>query len=286
MALEKIGFYPGCTLEGSSSGYAESMLQVFDLLKIPLKELNDWSCCGASSAHALDHELHLALNLRNLSIAEKQGFKELLAPCAACYHRLISTNNEFYNDETLLSRLNTETGLNYQGKVKVRNILDFLLHQVGMEKIENQVSHSLSSLKVACYYGCLNTRIPRLLPFDKVEYPETMDQIVNALGAETVEWSYKTECCGAGLGVTAEDISNKLVSKILLDATAKEVDCIVVACPMCHVNLDTRQDKIIQQFDIPDEIPIYYITQLMGLAFGIEEQFLGIKQNFMPALQI
>lgn len=286
MELEKLGFYPGCTLEGSSSGFAESMSKVFDTLKIPFKELNDWSCCGASSAHSLDHDLHLALNLRNLALAEDQGFKELLAPCAACYHRLISTNNEFYNDESLLETFNLKTGLNYQGKVKVRNILDFLLHQVGMAQIENHVVHPLSQFKFACYYGCLNTRIPRLAPFDKIEYPMAMDQIVEALGGESVDWSYKTECCGAGLGVTAEEISNKMVSKILIDAAAKAADCIVVACPMCHVNLDTRQDKIRQQFDIPKAIPVYYVTQLMGLAFGIVEQQLGIKQNFVPALQM
>jgi heterodisulfide reductase subunit B2 len=286
MESEKLGFYPGCTLEGSSSGFTDSLHQVFKALDMPVKEMEEWSCCGATSAHAMDHEFHLGLNLRNLSLAEAQGFKEIVAPCAACYHRLASSNNEFQSDEAVLKSINALTGLNYQGKVKVKNILEYLTSSANSKKISNQVTSPLSNIKVACYYGCLNTRIPRMQPFDLVEYPNTMDQVVQTLGAETIDWSYKTECCGAGLSVTMEHVSLKLVSNILKDAIAKEADCIAVACPMCHVNLDTKQDKIRDQYKVSESIPIYYITQLMGLAFGIKEQYLGIKQNFVPPLQI
>ena len=286
MESEKLTLYPGCTLEGTSSGFADSLYRVLEVLEQPVKELDEWSCCGATSAHALDHEFHLGLTLRNLWLAEQQGYKEILAPCAACYHRLVSSNNEFKNDQTTLDTINELTGLDYQGRIRVRNILDYFVNFVGTDLINKHAANPLSGLSVACYYGCLNTRIPRMQPYDSVDYPNSMDEIVQSLGAKTVDWSYKAECCGAGLGVTTERVSAKLVANILKDAVAKDVDCIVVACPMCHVNLDTKQEKIRSRFQISKPLPVYYITQLMGLAFGIDEQYLGIKQNFEPALQL
>ena len=273
-------------MEGTSSSFRDSLAKVCNVLKSPVTELDEWSCCGATSAHALDHEFHLGLNLRNLALAEQQGFQELLAPCAACYHRLVSSNNEFRNDRKVLDSINKLTGLTYQGRVKVRNLLDYLVHFIRPEKIADHVSNPLSGFKFACYYGCLNTRIPRMQPYDTVDYPNSMDVVMEALGATTVDWSYKAECCGASLSVTAEDIAGKLVAKILKDAVAKQADAIITACPMCHVNLDTKQDRIRQRYDIPKPLPVYYITQAMGLAFGIDERQLGIRQNFVPALQI
>lgn len=286
MESKKIAYYPGCSLEGTSSGYAESLLKVLDVLGQPMKELEEWSCCGATSAHALDHEFHLGLNLRNLALAEQQGFQELLAPCAACYHRLVSSNNEFRNDRTVLDSINRLTGLAYRGRVRVRNLLDYLVHFVGPEKIADHVSKPLTRFRFACYYGCLNTRVPRMQSYDAVDYPNSMDVVMESLGAATVDWSYKTECCGASLSVTAEGIAEKLVTEILRDAAAKRADAIVVACPMCHVNLDTKQDRIRKRFGTTKLLPVYYITQAMGLAFGLEERQLGIRQNFVPALQI
>lgn len=277
-----MALYPGCSLTGSASGFAVSANHVLDVLGIACPTLDDWTCCGASSAHALDHRLHLALNLRNLALAEQQGFCELLVPCAACYHRLAATAYELDQDPELRAQLNTETGFNYQGTVAVRNVLDFLTRDVGVDAIGERVVEPLAGLKVACYYGCLNTRIPRRECFDDREYPTSMDTLVRALGAEPIDWSYKTECCGASLFISQESVSARLVSRILKDAVARGAGCVAVACPMCHNNLDTKQDHVRAEFSIARPMPIVFITQLIGLAFGLTKSELKLGHSFVP----
>jgi len=282
---EKTAIYPGCSLEGAAAGYEISLQKALGALGITLPHLRDWNCCGATSAHALNHRLYLALGLRNLALAEDQGFREILAPCAACYHRLASASFDFRTDDELLQRLNEETGLNYSGSVTVRNVLDYLSNMIGTDRIASAVVRLLSGLKVACYYGCLNTRIPRMKGFDVMENPTSMDRIVRTLGAEALDWSYKTDCCGASLFISSESTASRLVSKILKDAVARSADCIAVACPMCHNNLDTIQNDIRRAYDIPRPMPVLYISQLMGLSFGLNASELKLDHAFVPFTQ-
>ena len=279
--MSRTVIYPGCSLEGTAGSFKVSLEKVLEALDVEYNMLDDWNCCGATSAHALDHLLYLSLAMRNLELAELHGYNEILAPCAACYHRLASANFELEKDADLLNRLNEEAGLNYHGKVKVRNVLDFLANVLGTSRIASGVVEPLSGLKVVCYYGCLNTRIPRMEAFDDVEYPTSMDRIVEALGAEALDWSYKTECCGASLFVSSESTASRLVSKILKDAVSRGADCIIVACPMCHNNLDTKQKDIRARFDISRPVPVLYITQLIGLALGISESDLKLDHSFV-----
>ena len=278
----RIAFYPGCSLEGTASSFETSMTAVFEKLGIEYETLKDWNCCGATSAHALDHKLYLSLNLRNLALAQEQGFEEIFAPCAACYHRLACADLEISKNPNLAETLKSETGYEYRGSVKVRNVLDLLTTNVGIERIKAAVKVPLTGMRIACYYGCLNTRIPRADCFDDREYPMSMDRIVRALSGEVIDWSYKTECCGASLFVTAPAASAKLCGKILKDAAARNVDCIAVACPMCQNNLDAKQDEVRAEFGISRAIPIVFITQLMGLAYGIDESRLQLESSIVP----
>jgi heterodisulfide reductase subunit B len=278
----RIALYPGCSLEGTSSSFETSLTAVFEKLGIEYDMLKDWNCCGATSAHAMDHKLYLSLNLRNLALAEEQGYEEVFAPCAACYHRLASAALEISKNPGLAGALKAGTGFEYRGSVKVRNVLDLLTSNVGLERIKAAVKVPLTGMRIACYYGCLNTRIPRADCFDDREYPTSMDRIVTALGGEVVDWSYKTECCGASLFVTAPAASAKLCGKILKDAEARDVNCIAVACPMCQNNLDAKQDEIRAEFGISRAIPIVFITQLMGLAYGIDESRLQLASSIVP----
>jgi heterodisulfide reductase subunit B len=279
MSNKKIAIYPGCSLETSSSHYLKSIERVFDILDIEYTIMTDWNCCGATSVKAIDQHLNLMLNLRNLALAEEQGIDELVVPCASCYHRLASTEYEL-QDKKLLKKLNKESGLKYEGKVKVRNILDFLANIIGVDRIASKVTHPLKDLVVACYYGCLNTRVPKPQVFDTMEYPTSMDHIAEAIGAKVIDWSYKTECCGASLFLTMDNISGKLVGKILKDASLRGVDCITVSCPMCQTNLDTKQSKIRNEYSIDRSVPSPFITQLMGLAFGCTPEEVGLDKNF------
>jgi heterodisulfide reductase subunit B len=278
----KIALFPGCSLEGSSRNFDLSLRRVFAALGCALTELKDWNCCGATSAHAIDRRLYLSLNLRNLALAEAQGFEEILAPCAACYHRLAGANLELTQSPALLGELNRETGLNYRGRVKVRNALDFLTAILNSGKLAARVTHPLSGMKVACYYGCLNTRLPRAGCFDDRENPVSMDAIVRALGGRALDWSCKTECCGASMFISAESVSAKLVGNILKDAAARGAECIAGACPLCQNNLDTKQREIREALGLARPLPVLFITQLMGLAFGMSEKELGLGMNFTP----
>lgn len=280
--MTKLAIYPGCSLEGTSHAFLESVEMILPKLGVEYSVLKEWNCCGATSAHAIDHRLYLELALRNLALAEEQGFDEILAPCAACYHRLASANFEFSEHPDLLEEIKSDSGIAYEGKVKVRNVLDMLANVVGTFKVADKVQNPLKDLKVACYYGCLNTRIPRMKPFDNVSNPTSMDRIINTIGAEALDWSYKTDCCGASLFVTSESTTHRLGAKILKDAIVRDADCIAVACPMCHNNLDTKQKEIREAFNLERPMPILFISQLMGLAFGFSADELKFDDGFVP----
>jgi len=275
--MPKIAVYPGCSLEGSSSAFQTSLMAVFEALEVPWETLRDWSCCGASSAHALDHKLHQALTVRNLALAGQQGYTDLLAPCAACFHRLASAQRDVLQDPGVAKA----AGIPYDGQVRVRNVVDFLANDIGLAAIAARMKRRLA-LKVACYYGCLNTRLPRMTQSDDREYPMAMDRIASQLGADPIHWSYKTECCGASLFATSGGVSAKLVGKILKDAATRGADCIVVACPMCHNNLDTKQEEIRTQYGIERPLPVLFLSQMMGLAFGLPETALKLNDSFTP----
>ncbi|MFO8053925.1 MAG: CoB--CoM heterodisulfide reductase iron-sulfur subunit B family protein [Bacteroidales bacterium] len=286
MDKDTIALYPGCSLNTSSSHYLQSLERVFGVMDIPFRIMDNWNCCGATSVKSIDQELNSKLNHKNLALAEKQGIKELVVPCASCYHRLMGTEYELNRDKNLMERLNQESDTPYQGTVKVRNVLDFFVHVTGLEAIARHVKHPLHGLNVACYYGCLNTRVPLEKSFDTREYPVSMDKIVQVLGGNAVNWSYKTDCCGASLFITVKPIAEKLVGKILKDASLRNVDCITVSCPMCQTNLDTSQKAVRQKNDIKQPLPVPFITQLMGLAFGCKPKELGLQKNFVPMRSI
>lgn len=278
----RTALYPGCSLEGTASAYAVSFRSVLAAIGIECPELREWCCCGATSAHALDHHLTLSLSLRNLWLAQEQGVDEVIAPCAACYHRLVSASVELSEDEDLRRRICADTGLEYRGEVKVRNALSFFFETVGPGVVSEAVVAPLSDLRVASYYGCLNTRVPGLDGRDDMECPMFMDRLVEATGAEPVGWSGKTSCCGGSLFATKEPVSAELVAPMLQEAVARKVDCIVVACPMCHNNLDTKQADIRRHYGIQDSVPVLFITQLIGMALGLKEAQLWMEQAFVP----
>jgi heterodisulfide reductase subunit B len=278
----RIALYPGCSLEGSSEHFRTSLERVLEDLDLSCPELPGWNCCGASSAHAVDPELGLDLPLRNLALAEQQGYAEILAPCAACFHHLASAEVVFRRDADGLADRRRRTGLDFQGRVRVRNVLDLLVNVVGVARIRARVRTPLSGLRVACYYGCLNTRVRGLDPYDDRECPASMDHIVEAIGATAVDWGSRTECCGGSLFLTAQEVSARLVAGIVTDAVRRDADCIAVSCPMCQNNLDVNQPEYCSRFGIPRLIPVLFVTQLMGLAFGATDAHVGLSHHVVP----
>ena len=273
------GYYPGCSLHGTAKEFDLSIRECCQSLGLELVEVPDWNCCGASSAHGTSEELALALSVRVLSQAERHNLNPVLVPCAACYSRLKLANMQVTKDENLLRRVNELIGQDYEGKGVVKHLTEILIDN--KQELESSVVRPLEGMKVACYYGCLLARPPELVEFDDSENPVTMDNIVAILGAEPLDWSHKTECCGAGFTFSKTDIVLRLVGDILEAAKIVGADVIAVACPLCHANLDMRQAMAEQRNKAEYGIPILYITQLAGLAQGKEYHSLGLDKHMV-----
>ena len=263
----RYAYFPGCSLSSSGYDYNLSFKFVAGALGIDLVEVRDWVCCGASSAHATSHLLSVALPVLNLSHAEQDGFQKLIAPCLACLSRFKAANVELEHDASLKEKIHQVFDYQYQGKVKVYHPLEVFL-EMGLEKIRERMRKKLTGLKIACYYGCVLTRPPKITQFDNVEDPQSMDSIVRTLGATPIEWSFKTECCGVSMTLTRSDMVLKLSNDILREAKEAEANAIAVAYPLCQANLDDRQRQIKKTYNTRYGIPILYITQLIDLAFG------------------
>jgi heterodisulfide reductase subunit B len=274
-----LGFYPGCSLKGSSREYAESVIAVAKAFDIRLEEINDWNCCGATAAHNMNKELSLALPARILSLAEKQGMTEIVVPCAACYSRLTVTRHELSKDAGLKAAVTDANKLEYKGSVEVLNIVQMLEKYI-IPKLEGRVVKPFDH-KVACYYGCLLVRPHEILKFDREEDPQTLDVLMLKAGATPIDWAFKTECCGAGLSVSRTSSVGRLSGKIIGDAKDRGAEAIIVACPMCHSNLDMRRDSINKYLGEKVDIPVLYITQAIGLAVGIDRKALGLQRHFV-----
>jgi heterodisulfide reductase subunit B len=273
-----LGYYPGCSLHGTSDDYQQSLKACFGALGVSLTELDDWICCGATAAHTLNRKLSIALPARNLALAARQGCDELVAPCSMCSMQLKKAQRAMAQDAALAEEMATIVEAK-PGSTRVLNLID-VFERVGLETVKTAVKSPLKDLKVACYYGCLLTRPPEVVEFDDCEQPESMEKVVEALGATAVAWNYKTECCGAGMTMANEETVLELSHKILADAAAHGAQCIAVACPMCHVNLDMKQAAIEARYGTKFGMTIYYLCDLVGLALGLTPQALGINRHF------
>jgi heterodisulfide reductase subunit B len=246
-------------------------------------EPKGWVCCGSTPAHRVDHRLATRLPLQSLILLEQEGLREVTLPCAACFSRFRAATRDLRLDPTLKASLDRELDYEYQDSVAISSLVDFLAERVGLERISKQVKRPLSGLKVACYYGCLLTRPPAVTGSKEHEYPMTMDRIIEALGAEVVDWDDKVSCCGASLSMTRTDIVLEMSGGILENARARGADVVAVACPLCHTNLDGRQTQMEGQ----PILPALYFTQLMAIALDMPESAV-LSRNMIdprPALQ-
>jgi len=277
-----LAYYPGCALHGSSNDYEQSLRTCLAQLDVTPQEINEWICCGATAAHALNHKLSVALPARNLALAEQQGFKELFAPCPMCSMQLLKAAKLMTEDAALQQEVSTIIEAEASGRIEVLNLIQ-VFQRVGAERIKAAVKHPLADLKPACYYGCLLTRPPEVVKFDDPEQPQSMESIVALLGAKPVEWNSRTECCGAGMTMAKEATVLELSQRILTDAQQHGANCLVTACPMCHVNLDMKQRDIERHAAAKFELPVYYLSDLVGLALGVSREELGIDRHFVVA---
>ncbi|MGB9695736.1 MAG: CoB--CoM heterodisulfide reductase iron-sulfur subunit B family protein [Ignavibacteria bacterium] len=276
----QVGYYPGCSQEGTAKEYDKSLRKVFNKLGVQIAEIDDWSCCGATSGHVTSHLLSLSLAARNLLLAKEQNLSKIFAPCAACYNRLAVSKFEVENNKIAKNEVENILGEALNNLPPVMNIVQ-LFQEIGIDKIVAKKVRNLKDLKVACYYGCLLVRPHKITNFDDPENPSSIEEIVEATGAQVVDWNFKVECCGAAHSVPKKDIVLELSKRIIDDAVEHGANVIVVVCPMCHTNLDMRQKAMKRLYNNHKEIPILYLSELVGLSLGFEPGDLGIDLHFI-----
>ncbi|MDH3379475.1 MAG: heterodisulfide reductase-related iron-sulfur binding cluster [Gammaproteobacteria bacterium] len=282
--IGKVAYFPGCAASSTSKDYDHTVRSTADVLNIELVEPPGWVCCGSSCAHATDSTQANVLPLRTLSTIERMGMTKVTSPCSNCFSRLKMAEHEGVQDKQALESVEAITTYKYQGKVDVQHFVDTIMDHATPEQISRKVKRPLDGLKVACYYGCLMTRPAQVTGAENPEYPMKMDYLLQSLGAETVDWSYKTDCCGGALSVTQTEVSLKMSKKVVENAKECGAEAVITMCPMCHMNLDARQADMKITFDMP----IFHSTQLTTLAFGLDAKKSHFNKNLvdpMPLLQ-
>lgn len=269
----KYSYYPGCAQHGTAVDYRVSVEAVFHRLGIELEEGKNWNCCGA--LHVPDRIVKTALSARTLASAK--GL-ELATPCNLCYSNLMRTHTAL-EDSALRTRVNEALTEKYDGNIKPKHLLEVVVKDLGLSKLAEQVKKPLK-IKAVPYYGCLLTRPEN--DFDSPENPKSLDALISTLGAEPVKYYYKTKCCGGPILLTNEDIALGLAMDILVMAKETGADCIVVTCPMCHLQLDAKQKAVESKYNIKIDLPVIYFTQLIGLAMGLDPKELGLSKHLVP----
>lgn len=278
-------YYPGCTLHGTAAEYGESTARVCRTLGIELRELVDWNCCGASSAHTINPWLALGLVGRNLRLAQQTGLDHIVLPCAACYARFKEAQHALQDHETA-AKVEYVVGASVPVTMQVDPLLGILSEPPYPERMRAQLVRPLAGLKFAPYYGCLLTRPPDVTHFDDPEDPQTLDNLLRLLGADVVSWPGKTNCCGASLALSRTDLVLDLSGQLLTWAEEAGANAIVTACPMCHSNLDSRQGQMRRAGRGDHRLPVYYFTQLIGLALGFSAQAMGLQRHLTEATSL
>jgi len=277
-------YFPGCSSsDGGAKAYNWSALAVARALDVELIELEDWNCCGSTPYTSVDELASFCTSARNLALAEKRGL-DLVTPCSACYVILSRTNSSLGEHPELRAKVDEALaagGLEYHGTVRVRHLLDVFANDIGYDEIASKVKRDLQGLKVAPYYGC---QIVRPGPsFDHPEFPQSLDRLIESLGAEATPFPLKARCCGGSLIISEEDVALELIDKLLESASDNGAECIVTVCPLCQTNLDLYQGRVNKKFKRSFNIPILFFTQLMGVAFGIEDKVLGLEKCIVSA---
>jgi heterodisulfide reductase subunit B len=281
-AVTDVAYYPGCSLHGTSREFDESLRAVAAELGIGLAEIVDWSCCGASSGHTTDHLLGVALPARNLALAEAQGFDTVLAPCAACYNRLSAARLAIATEDGLAEQMQDILGRPFANSVEVHNAVELLRDAsatIATKSAATTAPNPLKGVKLAAYYGCLLVRPVEVCGYDDPEQPTSIDDIISACSADAVDWDMKVECCGGAFSVSRTASVLRLGRAIIKNARSHGAEAIIVACPLCHSNLDLRQKAMAQRGEEP--MPILFVTEMVGLALGLTPADLSMSRHFV-----
>ncbi len=279
----KFAYYPGCSAHGSSADYEISTQAVCRTLGMELADIPDWNCCGSTPAHAIDTELSTALCVRNLDIAAKENVEKLLTSCPSCLSNLRLARHRM-QDQQFRTRVNELLDAPAAKEFPQTYSVMEMLHEIyGPDIIAGRVHKPLTGIRLAPYYGCLMSRPAEIMNFGDPENPTVMEDLLTACGADTLDFPLKTECCGASFGIPERSMTARLSGKILELATRMQADALVVACPLCQMNLDLRQEQASKAMNTSFHMPVLYFTQVLGLAFGLPPEALGFNKLCVDA---
>jgi heterodisulfide reductase subunit B len=282
----KVSYYPGCSLESTGKVYDRSARAVCGALGVDLQEVRRWVCCGSSAGLKTGRLLSTALSGINLALLEEEESSEVVAPCPFCYRRLATAQEEMRQDPALKRDVQEAIEAELSGKLRIHNLVDFLRDEVGLEAISARLERPLTGLKVVPYYGCFMVKPRQVTGREDAENPTSMDDILAALGAEVLDWDFRTECCGAGLSLSKTEKVVELSGRIVREAVFRGADAIVVACQLCHANLDMRQAEVGGEDGKRTALPVIYFTELMGLAFGVAPRALGLDHHLVDPIAL
>lgn len=284
----KYAYYPGCSGGATSKEYDVSTRAVCKALGVELVDIPDWSCCGSTPAHQVDQRLSAALSARNLAQAEALDLDQVITPCPSCLKNLHNALEHMDESPAFKAAVDALTGRPLNRHPKVGSVLQAVLEDVSPEGLAALVKKPLKGLKLVAYYGCLMTRPARSMHFDDEENPTSLDRLMEACGATMLPFPLKTECCGGSFGIPRNDVTARLAGRIMELAQEAGADAVVVACPLCQMNLDLRQGQINSANGLNLNIPVFYFTQLIGLALGLPDSALELNKlvvDVKPALE-
>lgn len=283
----RYSYFPGCSLDSTGITYKNSIEYIARKIGMDLREIPDWNCCGATSAHTKNEMLALALPARNLALAEKEGLGlDIAVPCASCYSRMKYTTYAARKDERVREEIEEVIEMPFKAEAEVLSFLEIFSQPEEMEACKRKMVRSLKGLKVACYYGCLTSRPKEVTQGEDPENPMQMDHIVALTGAEPVDWAFKTECCGASHQVDVPRQARPLLERIYQNAKANGAQAIITACPLCNLNLDMRENEVNKKMGKHYDLPIYQFTELLAVCMGASAKEIGLHKHFFPAFDL
>jgi len=285
--MKKYALYPGCVMPTEQYAYEMSLREILPKLDIQLIDLKGFSCCS-EPLKSVNQVLTLALSARNIAIAEKEGL-DIFAPCPMCHLALSDCKRVLDTDPKMNERVNNflaDEGLKYKGTADVISILDLLHDIVGTEKIKEQVKKPLKDLKIATHYGCHLIRPSEIGRPDDAENPQKIENILKTIGAKPEYYPEKLDCCGGLLNANLPESALTKTGQKLKSVQDLGFDAFVDTCPWCHRQYDAKQTKAGETVAAKLEVPVFYLTQLIGLSMGISKEKLGLNLNMSPVEKI
>lgn len=284
----KFILFPGCTVPAKDPAFEASAMQIFDILGIEIEREPDFHCCAPTVVSSVQVNTAYALAARNLCLAEEKNL-DIITLCSGCFKNLKKVNNhlkEDKEDRIAINKILNAVGKEFKGTIEVKNFVQVLYEDIGLEKIKENVKRPLSDMKFATFYGCHLIRPHDVVQFDNPEFPRSMDEIVETLGAKTVEYDGKYTCCGAGLQGINDTATLEIPRQKLIALKELDLDGLILACPTCYFTFDLGQFDIQRKFKEQYQVAPIHLSELLGIAFGLDLKSIGMNFHRIKAKKL